>query len=105
MRPTQHPASRESRGKRQEGDTMKTATIFMNVAAWRANNPRFVGVRFDTQALPVGSAVVGFVTPDGVAIDVPAGMTPEMAQSWNLALDYVDAILCGKSTEEPENIL
>ncbi len=70
------------------------AVIFFNNKKWLSNEPRCFGVRFEGQALPVGSAVVGFVTDDGETLAPPA-MTPGQEESYNDALSYASAVLDG----------
>ena len=100
MRPTQHSASRESRGKRQRENEMNVATIFVKNESWLANSSAFCGVRFDTQIIPSGCWIAGFLTQEGDVITPPAGMTAEMQAAWDACLEYAATILDGIPVEE-----
>ena len=81
---------------------MLTATIFVKNSSWLANSSAFCGVRFDTQIIPSGCWIAGFMTQDGDVITPPAGMTAEMQAAWDACLEYANAILDGIPVEEDD---
>ncbi len=71
-----------------------TATIFFNNQKWIQDTPECFGVRFNSQVLPNGSVVVGFVSSDGEAHEPPS-MTPQQEACYEKALEYVECVLGG----------
>lgn len=79
---------------------MNTATLFVRNSSWLANAEIFCGVRFDTQVIPSGCWIAGFMTQEGDVVTPPAGMTAEMQAAWDACLEYANAILDGIPVEE-----
>ena len=83
---------------------MNAATIFVKNESWLANAENFCGVRFDTQVIPSGCWIAGFMTQAGAVVTPPAGMTEQMQAAWAACLEYAAAVLDGIPVEDDKRI-
>jgi hypothetical protein len=63
---------------------MTTVTIFVNARAYDNDEHPAIGVRFETQCLPAGSYVAGWVTDGGEMLRPPCD--PAYQDEWDAAL-------------------